>query len=188
MCVGWSQAAGALILLCYHNPNSVKYNQIKKNVFCLNQTEEAELLLDFWSSRRLPLLFILAFKDGSAVETKPRAESPLAVNHADRIRFNTALDFLSPQRKVRNGCLVFLRRPFLLSKIKRERDRYCGVKRNIKGSGQRASTAGENFVTRQRGPGILWISTSTMSDLTKLFFKYSKCCFLPFHLKQECCS
>lgn len=187
MCVGWSQAAGALLRLCCHNPNIVKNIIIykkptKKTVFSLHQTEEAELLFDFWHSRRLPLLFILAFKDGSAVETNPHAESPLAVSRADRIRFNTALDFLSPQRKVRNGCLVFLRRTFVLSKIKRELDRYCVVKRNIKGSGQRATAAGENFVTRQQGPGILWISSSTVSDLTKLFFIYLKCCFLPFHL------
>lgn len=89
-------------------------------------------LLDL--SCRRSLLFILAFKDGSTVETKPRAESPLVVNAADRIRFNTALDFLSPQRKVRNGCLVFLHHPFVLLKIKRVRDR-----------GQIATAAGENF-------------------------------------------
>lgn len=136
--------------------------------FCLCQTGEAALLSDFWSSRRLSLLFILVFKDGSTVETKPRAESPLVVNGADRIRFNTALDFLSPQRKVRNGCLVFLHRSFVLLKIKRERDRYYVVKRNIKDSGQIATAAGEDFVTRQRGPGILWVSTTTISVLTRL--------------------
>lgn len=70
-------------------------------MFCLHQTEGVEPLLDGWRSRRHPLLFLLAFKDGSAVETKPRAESPLAVNRADRIRFNTELGFLSPQRKVK---------------------------------------------------------------------------------------
>lgn len=136
--------------------------------FCLCQTGEVAPFSDFWSSRRLSLLFILVFKDGSTVETKPRAESPLVVNGADRIRSNTALDFLSPQRKVRNGCLVLLRRPFVLLKIKRELDRYCVVKRNIKGSGQIATAAGEKFVTRQRGPGILWVSTTTMSVLTRL--------------------
>lgn len=134
-------------------------------MFCLRQTGETEQFLDVELAQIF--LFILAFKDGSTVETKPRTESPLAVNRTDRIRFNTALDFLSPQRKVRNGCLVFLRHPFVLLKIKRERDRYRVVKRNIKGSGQIATTAGENFVTRQRGPGILWISNASTSGLTK---------------------
>lgn len=61
-------------------------------VFCFHQTGEAFFC-------RLPLLFILAFKDGSAVETKTCAEPPLAVNRADRIRFNTALDFSQPSKK-----------------------------------------------------------------------------------------
>lgn len=158
-------AAGALNLLCCHNPKQRKVKSSTKIVFCLCQTGEAASLLDL--SCRLSLLFILAFKDGSTVETKPRAESPPVVNAADRIRFNTALDFLSPQRKVRDGCRVFLRHPFVLLKIKRERDRYCVVKRNIKGSGQIAAAAGEDFVTRQRGPGILGAPTATKSFLTR---------------------
>lgn len=59
-----------------------------------------------FSSQRHSLIFP---ETRSASEIKPLTESPLAVDSADRIRFNAALSS-ALREKVRNGCLTPSRR------------------------------------------------------------------------------
>lgn len=61
-------------------------------------------------SQRRSLIFPFSFSETrSAAEIKPLTESPLAVDSADRIRFNAALS-TALREKVRNGCLTPRRR------------------------------------------------------------------------------
>lgn len=91
---------------------------------------------------------------GARAEIKPLTESPLAINCTDRIRFNTVFEFLSPPRNVRNDCLAFLCHPFVLLEIKTQLDRYCVVKRHIKGSVLVATAVLKNCVEREQGVRI----------------------------------
>ena len=89
-------------LFCSRNPNTVKLNSNKNWCFFLHTAEKKKKKKEFLSDCELPKtfsIFPLAFKDRSRAEIKPLTESPLAVNCTDRIRFNTALDFLSPPRE-----------------------------------------------------------------------------------------
>lgn len=109
-----------------------------------------EFLLN-WELPKTFSVFPSAFRDRSTAEIKPLTESPLAVNCSDRIRFNTALDFLSPPRKVRNECLAFLCHLFVSLEIKSELDRYCVVKGRIKGSVLVATAVLENSAEGEQG-------------------------------------
>lgn len=124
------------------------------------------------NSQRLSLSFLWLLKKNptdnrSRVEIKPLTDSPLAVNCTDRIRFNTTLDFLSPPRKVRNDCLAFLCHPFVSLEIKSKLDRYCVVKRHIKGSVLVATAVLENYVERKQAVcgSVLPLELSVISQL-----------------------
>ncbi|TNN63830.1 thiamine pyrophosphokinase 1 [Liparis tanakae] len=77
---------------------AVWFRQFKEACDCA-KLKSTELSSPLQRSGALSALLKSNPTDNRHTAEKPLPESPLAVNRADRIRFNTALDFLSPPRK-----------------------------------------------------------------------------------------